>query len=61
MNWWRLLANALGPKSGKSKKEADIIAVLRLVILTSYLITNCFIIAGVTRHWNDNNQQNNAN
>lgn len=32
---------------------ADRVAIVRTFIFTTYLITNCFIIAGVIRHWND--------
>jgi hypothetical protein len=28
------------------------VALVRLTILLSYLITNTFIVAGVLRHWN---------
>ena len=48
---WRLWAKALGEKHGKSDREADIIALIRSGIVLSYFITNCFIIAGVWRHW----------
>jgi hypothetical protein len=51
MNIWRLWAKALGEKVGKDDKEADRIAIIRSVILVSYIITNVFIIAGVIRHW----------
>ena len=50
---WRLLAKALGQKSGNDDNEADQVACIRLVIVLSYIITNCFIIAGVIRHWNN--------
>jgi len=45
-------ALALGPKGGRSEKEADIIALVRTIILVSYMATNFFIMAGVIRHWN---------
>lgn len=48
---WRLWAKALGEKAGKNEKEADIVALIRTVILFSYIATNVFIIAGVIRHW----------
>jgi hypothetical protein len=51
--FWRLWANALGEKSGESDKEADLIALIRTVIVLVYIITNFFIIAGIIRHWND--------
>ena len=48
---WRLWANALGAKAGKTDSEADVVAAIRTLIILSYIITNCFIIAGVWRHW----------
>jgi hypothetical protein len=48
---WRLLAKALGEKASDCDRESDQVALIRLLILASYLITNCFIIAGVLRHW----------
>jgi hypothetical protein len=50
---WRLWAKSLGTKEGKHEKEADMVALVRTAILFSYIITNCFIVAGVLRHWND--------
>jgi len=44
---------ALGEKSGKDNREADIIAVIRLLMFLSILITNSFIVANALRHWND--------
>ena len=51
--WWRVWAKALGEKSGKSNKEADTIAKIRTFIFIQLVVTNCFIIAGNIRHWND--------
>jgi hypothetical protein len=48
---WRLWAKALGEKTGSTDQEADRIAFIRTLIVLSYIITNCFIIAGVVRHW----------
>jgi hypothetical protein len=48
---WKLWANALGEKASKDNKEADKVAIIRTIIVISYIITNCFIIAGVIRHW----------
>jgi hypothetical protein len=53
MIMWRLWAKALGEKAGKNKKEADVVALIRTVVLFSYMTTNAFIVAGVVRHWND--------
>ena len=52
-NFWRLLAKALGEKAGKNDREADRIALIRLVMFLSIFITNCFIVANAVRHWND--------
>jgi hypothetical protein len=49
---WRIWAKALGEKSGNTDKESDRIACIRTAIVLSYIITNCFIVAGVVRHWN---------
>jgi len=48
---WRLIAKALGEKASDCDKESDKVALIRLCIVLSYIITNCFIIAGVVRHW----------
>jgi hypothetical protein len=50
---WRIFAKALGAKEGKHEKEADMVALVRTVILFSYMLTNFCIILGVARHWND--------
>jgi hypothetical protein len=50
---WRLWSKALGEKAHKKDHVADKVAILRSVIFTTYLITNCFIVAGVLRHWHD--------
>ena len=51
---WKWFAMALGEKASKCDKESDIVARIRAFIFFTYLITNCFIVAGVVRHWNDN-------
>lgn len=48
---WRVWAKALGEKAGATTQEADAVALARTIIILIYLITNCFIIAGVIRHW----------
>jgi len=55
-NPWRWWAKALGEKASKCDKESDRVAIIRTVIFATYLITNCFIIAGVIRHWNKQTQ-----
>lgn len=52
---WRLWCKALGEKATDNDIESDVVAIIRTLILFSYLITNCFIIAGVIRHY-DNQQ-----
>jgi len=51
---WRIWCYALGKKEGRDKSDADKIAIIRTLIMIQLLITNCFIIAGNIRHWNDN-------
>jgi len=53
---WRWWAKAIGEKASKCDRESDRIAIIRTVIFFTYLITNCFIVAGVIRHWNDEPQ-----
>jgi hypothetical protein len=61
MKIWRLWAKALGEKASKNDRESDHIAIVRTFIFGTYLLTNLFICAGVIRHWNDIqfNQQHN--
>ena len=57
---WRIWAKALGEKSGKDDREADIVAGIRTLIFVSYLVTNVAIVANAIRHWNDIDYQNNS-
>ena len=50
--FWRIWAKSLGEKAGTTDAEADRVAFIRTIIILSYIITNCFIIAGVIKHWN---------
>jgi hypothetical protein len=50
---WRLWCKALGEKASGCDIESDRVAIIRTLIFVSYFVTNCFIIAGVLRHWND--------
>ena len=52
MSKWRILAKALGEKAHPDPRIADRVALVRLIILLSYLSTNAFIVAGVIRQWN---------
>jgi len=46
---WRLIAKSLGEKAGKNDKEADRIALIRLLMFLSIFITNAFIIFNAVR------------
>ena len=49
----RVWKYALGSFSDQKTEQYDnIVCAIRTLILISYLVTNCFIIAGVVRHWN---------
>ena len=51
---WRIWKYALGSFSDEKTEPYDNYVVLvRSVIFVSYLVTNCFIISGVIRHWNN--------
>ena len=51
---WEIWKYALGSFSDDRTKEYDnYVVVVRTIIFVSYLITNCFIISGVIRHWNN--------
>ena len=51
---WRWWSKALGEKASKCDRESDKISIIRTFIFLTYLITNFFIVAGVVRHWNEN-------
>ena len=46
---WRIVAKSLGEKSGSTDKEADQVAMIRLVMFLSILITNGFIVYNALR------------
>ena len=48
-NLWRLVAKSLGEKSGKTDKEADQVAVVRLIMFLSIFVTNAFIVYNALR------------
>tara|TARA_R100001163_G_C4983232_1_gene138589 strand:- start:98 stop:295 length:198 start_codon:yes stop_codon:yes gene_type:complete len=43
---WRYWALALGRKEGRNQKDADMIAIIRTLIMFQLIVTNFFIIAG---------------
>ena len=51
---WRIWKYSLGSFSDEKTKPYDnYVAAIRSIIFVSYLVTNCFIISGVMRHWNN--------
>lgn len=48
---FRLIAKALGEKTGNTNEEANKIAWIRILLMTQVVITNVFIIAGVIHRW----------
>jgi len=50
---WRIWKYALGSFADeKTRRYDNYVVLVRTFIFISYLITNCFITAGVIRHWN---------
>jgi hypothetical protein len=49
MSVWRIVCKSLGEKAGKNNQEADRIALIRLFMFLSILITNGFIVYGVLK------------
>ena len=53
---WKIWKYALGSFADDKTRDYDnIVAIVRTVILLTYLTTNTFIISGVIRHWNYDN------
>ena len=51
---WNIWKYASGAFSDEKTKEYDnYVVIVRSIIFVSYLVTNCFIISGVIRHWNN--------
>ena len=58
----RVWKYALGSFSDdRTKKYDNYVLLVRSVIFLTYLITNCFIISGVIRHWNANEKTTDCN
>jgi len=54
---WRIWKYALGSFEDHKTAEYDnAVCILRSFIFITYLITNCFITAGVIRHWGDGHE-----
>ena len=56
---WKIWKYALGSFADDKTRDYDnVVAIVRTIILFTYFITNIFIISGVIRHWNyDNNNK----
>jgi len=53
IKFWRTWKYALGSFSDHTTTEYDnAVCIVRSIIFITYLVTNCFITAGVIRHWN---------
>ena len=51
---WKIWKYALGSFADEKTKDYDnYVVIVRSIIFVSYLVTNCFIISGVIRHWNN--------
>jgi len=50
MTIWRLWAKALGEKAG-STDEADIVALIRTLIILQAILCNFFIVANIIKNW----------
>jgi len=48
---WRIWAKALGEKATEDDKEADMVALVRTLIVGVNFITCFFIMANTIRHW----------
>lgn len=52
---WEIWKYSIGSFSDdKTKPYDNYVAGIRTIIFISYMVTNCFIIGGVIRHWNSN-------
>ena len=58
-NVWKVWKYALGSfADDKTSKYDNVVAIVRTFIFITYLITNCFIISGVIRHWKPRDHNN---
>ena len=48
---WRVWAKALGEKAAEDDTEADMVALVRTLIVGVNFITCFFIMANTIRHW----------
>jgi len=48
---WRLWARALGSKTGSSDREADVVALIRTLLVLQAVICNVFIVWNIVCKW----------
>ena len=48
---WKLWAMSLGEKASEDSEEADLVAVIRTIVVLVNFITCFFIMSGVVHHW----------
>jgi hypothetical protein len=48
---WRLWCLSLGDKASDDSNEADMVAIMRTIVVLVNFGTCFFIVAGVLRHW----------
>ena len=59
---WRVWKYALGSFNDDTTQKYDNkIAIIRSLIMLQLIVTNCFIIGGNIRHWNDVDYNNSIN
>ena len=48
---WKLWAMSLGEKASEDSQEADLVAIIRTIVVLVNFITCFFIMSGVVHHW----------
>ena len=48
---WMLWAMSLGEKASEDSQEADLVAIIRTIVVLVNFITCFFIMSGVVHHW----------
>ena len=57
--FWKIWKYALGSFNDETTKKYDNwICIIRTLVMVQLILTNCFIIAGNIRHWNDLEKDN---
>ena len=51
--FWRLWSKALGRNEGRNDKEADLVSIIRSILILQTFTTNFYIIGNAIRHWNN--------